>query len=62
MARPAGFEPTLGFEGRVKSHRITADLGKTGSAFFLCGRSKPVAASCQGKSCTKLAHSSGRPA
>ena len=52
MARPAGFEPaTLGLEGRVKSHRITVDLGKTGSAVLLSGRShrwrlnsRPVAA------------------
>ena len=38
----------------MKSHHIMADLGKTGAAFFLCGRPQPVTASCQGTSCTNL--------
>ena len=38
----------------MKSHRIMADLGKTGAAFFLCGRPQPVTASSQGTSCINL--------
>ena len=64
MARPAGLEPaTLGLEGRSRTERITADLGKTGSAFLVNGRSWSFRVPFTGKVCTKLHRATpGHPA
>ena len=53
------YEPPLGLEGRAERRQTTADLGKTGSVFFRCGRSRSFMVPCPGKSCTNL-HKTGR--